>query len=300
MNIASAQPITPQNALKYSMWLAVAHPEAFQAVLNTLVPQTQRRQRVALGGAPGMGAVGPTSRIPRSGTFIPKGSRPAPGPAFARGRFGTLRVGGAPSMGNFGDDLPEITITAPSQLEEFTPTVQMMPVWQDPVLQDINVDIPPSSFDLGTAASSIDNSGGFWSSLGSGLSSIGGGIVNAVGTVARAVTNPAVLNAAGTIAATVIKANASNQQSSQQLALLQQQQQRTLTGAGANPVRYATDPATGQTVPMYYNPSTGQYQLQQPGFFSSLSSGTGLTQYLPYILIGGGVILVAVLMRSPR
>jgi hypothetical protein len=173
----------------------------------------------------------------------------------------------------------------------------MMPVWNEPVLQDINVDIPPSSFDLSTAAASVDNAGGFWSSLGSGLSSIGGGIVNAVGTVAKAVVNPAVLAAAGGIAATVIKANGASAQQSQQLALLQAQQQRTMTGSGAQPIRYATDPTTGQTIPMYYNASTGQYQAQQPGFFSALSGGSGLTQYLPYLLIGGGVILVAVLMK---
>ncbi len=274
MNVAPAQRVTPQNALKLSMWLAATHPQAFKAVLDRTIPATAHRRRQALG------------------TYIPR-NRPAHGPAFARGRFGGM--GGAPSMGAFGDDLPEVTVTAP----QIDIADSAAPISSDPVLQEIAIDIPPSSFDLSTAAASVDNSGGFWSSIGSGLSSIGGGLASAVGAVAQSITSPAVLAAAGNVAATVIKANATNaQQQAQQQAILQSQFARTV-GAGAHPVTYATDPRTGATVPMYYNSSTGQYSPSQPGFLSSIlpAAGGGLSQYLPYILIGGGILLIAVMMR---
>jgi hypothetical protein len=264
--------ITPQNALKFSMWLAVSHPEAFQAVAREVVPVTSRRGRQALGS------------VPSAGQFIP-GSRGRMKASHVRGRFGSL-----------GDDAPMEEVTVSST---YTPDPIDAGWFESPTLQAINIDMPATTFDLSSAAESSDTSGGFWSSLGSGLSSIGSGLAGAVGAVAKAVTNPAVLAGAAGIAATVIKANAGNSQQAQQLAILQSQQQRTLTGAGAQPIRYVTDPATGRTVPYYYNAATGQYQPTQPGFLNSLMPGAGgLSQYLPYILLGGGVLVLALVMRK--
>jgi hypothetical protein len=171
----------------------------------------------------------------------------------------------------------------------------------NPILHDINTntDVSAASFDLNGAAAVSDTTGGFWSSLGSGLSSIGGGLASAVGAVAGAIVNPQTLSAVGNLAATVIKANGAN---AQQQALLQQQIQRTATGAGAHPVIYSTNPTTGQQVPLYYNAATGQYQAApaSTGLFGSLFSpaapgtSTGLSAYLPVILIGGGILLAAV------
>lgn len=273
--------VTPQNALKLSMWLAVSHPQAFRAVLDQVIPITQHRSRMALGNAP------------RSGTYIP-GTRNRMKMSHVRGQFG-----GAPSMGSFGDDLPEITVS-PIQVDV---SDSVSAALSDPTLQDINVDIGPATqFDLSSASAASDTSGGFWSSIGSGLSSIGGGLASAVGSVAGAIVNPQTLSAVGNLAATVIKAQGAN---TQQQALLQQQIQRTATGSGAHPVVYSTNPATGQQVPMYYNAATGQYQ-QAPapsaGLFGSLfapsvpGATSGLSQWMPVILIGGGLLLTAVLV----
>jgi hypothetical protein len=267
--------VTPQNALKLSMWLALSHPQAFKAVLDQVIPITQHRSRMALGSGPA------------GGTYIP-GTRNRMKMSHVRGRFGS-----------FGDDLAEVTVS-PIQVDV---SDSVSAALADPTLQDINVDIGPATqFDLSSASAASDTSGGFWSSIGSGLSSIGGGLASAVGSVAGAIVNPQTLSAVGNLAATVIKAQGAN---SQQQALLQQQIQRTATGSGAHPVVYSTNPATGQQVPMYYNASTGQYQPAAPasGIFGSLfspsvpgSSTSSVSQWMPVILIGGGLLLGAALL----
>ncbi len=273
--------ISPANALKFSMWLAINHPDAFQAVLNQTVPLTSHRNRVAMGG---LGA---------SGTFIP-GTRNRMKRSHLRGQFGGLGSAARQGMGSFGDDYgPSFSDVGVSDINVSDSVYSSL---SDPVLQDINIDIPSSNFDLNSAAASVDTSGGWWSSIGSSLSSIGSGLSSAVGAVAGAVLNPQTLSAAGNLAATVIKANGAN---TQQQALLQQQMSRTLTGSGAQPVIYRTNPATGQQVPMYYNSATGQYQ-QAPvssGLFgASLGSSSSLSQLLPVVLIGGGLLLVGALI----
>jgi hypothetical protein len=291
--------ITSANALKWSMWLAATHPAAFKAVLQQVSPRAHGSVRA--GTPAGFGSV--------SGTYIPRAH-------LNMSSRGTRR---APGVGSFGDDISPDVVTVEAPAPDFS-SVDMSSIFSDPTLQDINVNLSDvsSNVDLGAAAAATDTSGGFWSSLGSGLSSIGGGLVSAIGSVAGAVVNPQTLGAAGNVAAAVIKANAASSQSAQmQQAVLQQQMQRTATGAGAAPIRYMTNPATGQTVPYYYNSSTGQYQANQPGFFSSLfssspapvryapgvagapaqSAASGITQYLPYILMGGGLLLVVAFMK---
>jgi len=274
--------ITPANALKFSAWLAATHPQAFQAVLQRVVPVTTHRNRVALGAAPTV--------LPRSGLPPRSGRRAAMRAAASRAKFGQfgnvpLQAARPPrsGRGGFGD-----------VLEEFTPTVQPMTDFSDPTLTEINVDIPDTGgFDLSSSLTDTPDSGGFWSSIGSGLSSIGGGLSTAVGAVAHAITNPQVLQAAGSVAATVIAANSSQHQAQQQQALLQAQLQRVGSGSAPAPVRYYTDPQTGASVPYYYNAATGQYQPTQ----ANLLSAGPLSQYLPYILIGGGVIVLALIFK---
>ena len=206
------------------------------------------------------------------------------GNVYARGRFGHRPLG----------DLDTVTVE-PMSVDEvsvgFDPSM-----FSDPTLEDINFSsdsIGSTAINLGQAANSVDDSGGFWSSLGSGLSSIGGGLVSAIGTVAKAVTSPQVLNAAGSIAGAVIKNNATTQQAQLQQAVLQAQLQRTATGAGAAPVVYSTNPSTGVSQPYYYNAATGRYQLTQPALLGS----SGLSSYWPYLLIGGGILVLAVVVR---
>jgi hypothetical protein len=244
--------ITPASALKFSMWLAATHPQAFAAVLRELKP---------LNRPSGLGAVNPRN--------------------YARGRFGAL--GDQEGLQSLGVD--DINTTFDTSL------------FSDPVLQDINFsadDWSGPQINLAQVASAVDDSGGFWSSLGSGLSSIGGGLVSAIGTVAKAVTSPPVLASVGTLAAAVIKNDTNVQQAQLQQAVLQAQLQRTATGAGAAPVVYSTNPSTGRQQPYYYNAASGQYQLTQPTLLSSTGS---LSTYLPYIVIGGGLLLAVVLTR---
>lgn len=281
---------TPASALQFSMWLAVNHPAAFQAVLNRVVPATAHRTRMGLAGFGALRAGG----APRAGnsTFVrARVNRKSIPRSHQRGRFGT-----------FGDDTDVSDLTADIDVSDIDVSDSVNSALSDPILQDINVDIAPTNFDLSSAAASTDTSGGFWSSLGSGLSSIGSGVASAVGSVAGAVLNPQTLSAAGNLAATVIKANGAT---AQQQALLQAQVSRTATGA-IQPVIYQTNPLTGQTVPMYYNAATGQYQAT-PVTSSALSSVFGpstpgsLSSYMPYIvLIGGGLLLTVTLMGKNR
>lgn len=268
--------ITPANALKLSMWLALNHPQAFQAVLNQVVTPTQHRVRVALGSAP------------RQGTYIPARRKKTVPRSHQRGRFGA-----------FGDDFSLSDISSDIDISPIDVSDSINSALSDPVLEDINVDIAPSNFDLSSAAASTDSAGGFWSSIGSGLSSIGSGVASAVGAVAGAVLNPQTLAAAGNLAATVIKANGAT---TQQQALLQAQLAGTASGAGVHPVTYVTNPATGQPMAMVYNPATGQYQAAQAqpasvlsSLFGASSTASGLSAYLPVILIGGGVLLTVAL-----
>lgn len=248
--------ISSANALKFSMWLAATHPQAFAAVLKQV--------RSATPPSNGLNGV--------QGTYIPRAAR--------RGRLG---------------DFEPMTIEAPN-FEDMRTTFDSS-IFSDPVLQEINFsadDLGTGSINLPQAAASIDNSGGFWSTLGSGLSSIGSGLSSAIGTVARAVTNPQVLQAAGSIAGSVIQSNNASQQAQLQQAVLQAQMQRTGTSMGAAPLTYAVNPATGRQQPYYYNAATGQYQLTAPNTGFGMVS---LAPYLPYLLIGGGLLVAVVLMR---
>lgn len=266
--------ITPVNALKFSMWLAATHPQAFRAVLNQTLPPTAHRIRTSLAGV----------------TFIPRTTRSIPR-THQRGQLGRL--------GDVYDDIDSGAYDAGALragadtftdggLQTFTPSFDYA---SDPALSEINVDIAPTSFDLTRAAASADDSGGgFWSALGSGLSSIGSGLESAVGTVAHAVLNPATLGAAGNLAATVIKAQGANAQTA---AILQAQVTQTARGSAPHPITYATDPLTGQPTPILYNPNAGRYQ---PTLTAAPIAGA-LTPYVPYLLAGGGVLLVALLLR---
>jgi hypothetical protein len=69
--------------------------------------------------------------------------------------------------------------------------------------------------------------------------------------------------------------------------------QRVSTGSAPAPVRYYTDPQSGQSVPYYYNAATGQYQPTQ----ATALLGSSFSQYLPYLLIGGGVIVLALILK---
>jgi hypothetical protein len=261
--------ISSANALKFSMWLAATHPLAFRTVLNQIKPITRSST---------LGMV--------EGTYIPRS--PAALHRFGRGRFGRV--------GTLGDDTLETVVVQPGTVDEVN-TIIDPSTFSDPVLQDINFSsdsVSGPALDLGNAAASVDTAGGFWGSLGSGLSSIGSGLVSAIGAVAGAVTNPQVLSSAGNIAAAVIKNTGSVQQAQLQQAVLQAQLQRTTGGVGAAPVQYRINPATGQPQPYAYNAATGQYQLTQP---NALVQGVGLSSYLPYILIGGGILVAVVLMR---
>ncbi len=213
-------------------------------------------------------------------------------------------------MGFFGDDsldisADEVTVQSPEP-DISSSFADLSNITVDPVLQDINVsteDFGNTPIDLGAAVASTDSSGGYWSSIGSGLSSVGSGLASAVASVAGAIINPQVLSSAGNIAASVIKATSTAQQAQLQQQVLQSQLQRTATGAGAAPIRYMTNPATGQQQPYYYNAVTGQYQLARPSGFATpslFSSAGAMGNYLPYILLGGGLLLVVALSSQHK
>lgn len=261
--------ITPANALKWSIWLAQNHPLAFKAVVRALRSPTPAPQSL--------------------GRY-----------SFARGRFGYLGQDDGVDQSVVGDfstpDMETITVQTPA-VDASSVDLSNTPL-PDPTLADLNVTQPASvNFDLSGASQATDTSGGFWSSLGSGLSSLGSGVASAVGSVAKAVTNPQVLAGAAQVAASVITTNAAAAQRAQAANILAAQTQRTLTGAGPAAIQWAVNPATGQQTPYYYNAATRQYQLTTPSAFSTILPAN-LSAYLPYILVGGGLILVLALARK--
>lgn len=265
-------PISLQNATRFALWLAQSHPTAFRALVARL-----NAPRMSSATA-GLGRFGYAGRE----VYVSAGRQQTP--RYAR-------------TGAFGDDLigfsePSFSDIAVSDIEPldlssaFDPAdlVDWANSFSEPTLQPIGTSAVPSG-SITQVASSNDSSGGFWGSLGDAFSSAG----TVIGAVARNLTNPTTLAAAGGLASSIIQSNAATQvANAQQQAVLATQLARVQGGVSPAPIQYATT-ATGQKVPMYYNPSTGQYQAATPQVLSSLIP-SGLPSWLPWV-VGGGIVI---------
>lgn len=205
------------------------------------------------------------------------------------------------SLGRFGDDsglqslvVDPATLSLPSS--DLSTWVDSSPALQSVTVSDISpIEELSNAFDPAAVAASGSDSG-FWSTLGSGLSSAASGTGSVIASVARSLTNPATLAGAAGLASTLIQANAQTQvANAQQQAVLATQLARVQQNASPAPIQYTTSP-TGQRIPVLYNSATGQYEPVTRPVLSSLSSSSSLPGWLPWIL-GGGVV-IALLLAS--
>lgn len=125
---------------------------------------------------------------------------------------------------------------------------------------------------------------GDWSDF---FSDIGSGVGSAVTGVANFIASPGGSSAINTIANTVVQSQAQKNALQVQMAQLNRNQM-------AAPIQTVYNPTTGQYEATLYS-AAGPMPLT-----SSLTqrlSSTGVMQYLPYIVIGGGFLLLLLFMR---
>lgn len=193
---------------------------------------------------------------------------------------GKLKQTPAGRLGVFGD----LTSDVPAPLDTSSPIVDV----PAPDLSSLTV----PSIDTSIADTST-SSGGFWSSIGSGLSSV----ASEVGSLASSIVNPQVLSSVGNAASSYFRAQGQQAQAQ----VLQTQFGRVYQGAAPAPIAYSRGTpgsyTTGGIQPFYYS-NAGVQPVTGP-LLNRLSYPTptsGVSQYLPYIL-GGGVLLALIALR---
>lgn len=144
------------------------------------------------------------------------------------------------------------------------------------------------------------------SSVGNVASDIGSGISDAASSVGGWLTSSTGLSSLTSLANTYLQSQTAQ-------SVTQMQLSRAAQGLAPAPVTYATNTAgqvvpvyTGTTVPSSIAPYAGQavnlgngitgVPLSTPAL--AALSGTTLQQYLPYILLGGGLLVLALFMRN--
>ena len=265
------KPISIQNASRLALWLAHAHSEAFRVIAAKVSSPARVVSLQRFGAYQRMGYFGDDVSVSDTGTTTTFDS-------------GSVDSSSGPVI-DTGISPDEVIVTG--SMTDTTPLSPATISVSD--IQTANLNLDP------TAAASSGSDGGFWSSLGSALGSAASATGGAIASVAKNLTNPATLAAAGSVAASVIRANAQNSATAaQQQAVLQTQLARVSQGGSPAPIRYVTT-ASGQTVPLLYNSATRQYQ---PATASTLASmmPSGLPSWLPWVL-GGGLVLTLALSR---
>lgn len=180
-----------------------------------------------------------------------------------------------------------------------------------------NISVDTSNVPLPDVSTDTTGGSGFFSTIGSGLStaasSIWSGISTAASDVGNFLSSAAGASTISNVAADYLKA----QQTQAQAQVLQTQVARAQAGLAPASISYATS-ATGQVVPVYTGSTltpTLATALQNgqiaPAIAASGAAGYALTPaltaslapsslsaYLPYIAIGGGILLIALLSRG--
>lgn len=241
--------IAPVNALKLSAWLAVHEPALFKELLR---------------------------RVPA-----------------------TLNARAARTVGAFGDNgLSEVSVNA-GGVDPIS-FADVAPVTSDFTLSDVSFD--PGSVSISQESSqaiadaiaapveesSQETSGGFWSSIGSGVS----GALSSVAQLAKNLSSPQSIQAAGNATAAYFNAQARSAQTSAQQATINTQLARVAQNQAPASLTYVRNPQTGALTPVYVT-SSG-VQPVTASLLGSLTAG-GLS---PRIVIGGIIALVIVLALS--
>jgi len=180
-------------------------------------------------------------------------------------------------------------------LTEFVPTVEPMPVSFDfqPPIQEISFDsssLAVPDFSYQSEATPLDmgsSGGGFFSSVGSALSS-------AVSGVGNFLTSQQGLSSLTNLASTYFKAQAQTQTAQTQMAVLQAQTARVANGQTAAPITYTRNPYTGQLQPVIQTANG-----YQPVSVSSMGVGSVMSQYGLWVA-GGLAVLVVLWSMSHR
>lgn len=171
-------------------------------------------------------------------------------------------------------------------------------------LSDITADVSLQPIDLsGVGGSTTDAvssaltdtgsaTGGFWSSLGSGLTNLGSDVLSGIGSVGSYLTSGTGLSNLTSLANTYFAGQAVQAQANTQQAVLQAQVARTAQGYSPAPVTYQRN-AAGQLVPVYQS-ATGYSPLTTQGI-AALSGGGSLPSWLPWV--AGGALGLVILMK---
>jgi len=148
------------------------------------------------------------------------------------------------------------------------------PGFGDLTLQPIDISAVTSATDPVSSAltDTSGSSGGFWSGLGSDLSSIGSDVLSGVGSVGSYLTSGSGLSSLTGLANTYFASQAVQSQANTQQAVLQAQAQRVASGYSPAPVTYQQN-AQGQLVPVYQSAS-GYTPLNSSGI-AALTTGLG-------------------------
>lgn len=291
--------MTADSALKLSAWIALNEPQLFTELLRRVPPR-----QGPLGSLGDDGFDLSSLDWGSVNSDLSAGMTPIDSSSF------TMPDYSAPYM-------PASDFTSVADLQSLDPNQLnfAVPQWDASQLNLPDFSSPPDLYagsTLGTpfaGASSVPPAGlpsAGLPSAGSGgsqswLTSLGSGLAGAVKSVAGAIGSPQGLQAVGQVASAVINSNTQQQ-------VLAAQTQRAAIGQAPAPVTYATT-ATGQRIPVVVNPATGQvaYSVNGQPYVANkqvLAAGPGasiqqltssLGPYGPYILIGGGLLLLLLL-----
>lgn len=155
------------------------------------------------------------------------------------------------------------------------------------ISSDVSSALDPSTI-TNAVSSGGTSSGGFWSSLGSDLSSAGSSVLSGIGSVGSYLTSQQGLGALTGLANDYFAAKTANAQTQMQQSVLQAQTQRVAQGYNPAAVGYTTN-AYGQTVPVAYG-ANGMTGITAGNFGSIFGTGSNS------ILIYGGLGLLGLIV----
>lgn len=286
-------PVTAQNALKLSAWLAATHPALFRQILAT----TTKLQRSPLGRLGFFGDDTLTEFVPD----IPDTSVTSSAAMPDMSSFSTSDLSSSfssmPSAGP-GGDLSSMTL---SSLDTPAGSGVESSIGYSPAGSSFNTAFDSALGDSGITTAiaqppaSDPSSGGFWSQVASGASSV----ASSVGKVAAGLLSPQTMTAAAGAAGAYFKAQAQTDQTRAQAQIVNAQLARTAAGFAPAPISYTTNPYTGQVTPVYAS-NTG-YQPVTPGLLNQLTRPTaagiaGIST--PVLLIGGAALLLLAVLAG--
>lgn len=245
--------VNPSDAVKLAAWIYAAHPQLFGKLL-----QKANAARIAQSKTANLSGLGCAcgDKVVSIGAYRPR------------------RV--SRSFRGLGDD------------SSLSTDVTMQPIDLSS-LDTTSASAPDVSSALTDSSSS---SGGFWSSLGSGLSSLGSDVLTGIGSVGSYLTSSTGLSSLTGLANTYFANQAVQAQANTQQAVLQAQVQRTASGYSPAPITYQRN-AAGQLVPVYQS-ATGYTPLTNQGL-AALSVG-GMPSWLPWA--AGGALALILLTKA--